>query len=222
MASLYSIESYVTADPRALAEEQPLPEALHHDHMSLFTRVVCFFALGRPDLEDHWKSLQSGQAFEIVRTRLCSILAGTITTAGVLLAISGVFVTTGSPVPYFDYTSPAPHCLLFISLMLAMIALLTSGSSLIRWLYTDRRWTQEQLKLGGYFVLSYLLSIVTPMFFIAWSLHCFIFAMLIAGFSSQNMIYRAVTALWLVTYVVNIGSILMETMWKYATSLNHA
>ncbi|KAG1871306.1 hypothetical protein DFJ58DRAFT_763271 [Suillus subalutaceus] len=130
--------------------------------MSLFTRVVCFLALGRPDLEDHWKSLQSGQAFEIVRTKLCSILASTITTAGVLLTMSGVFVTTGFPVPCFDHTSPAPHCLLFISLMLAMIALLTSGSSLIRWLYTDRRWTQEQLKLGGYFVLSYLLSIVTP------------------------------------------------------------
>ncbi|KAG1887681.1 hypothetical protein F4604DRAFT_1718075, partial [Suillus subluteus] len=100
--------------------------------------------------------------------------------------------------------------------MLAVIAMLTSGSGMIRWLHTDRHWTQEQLKLGGYFVLSYLLSIVTPMFFVACSLHCFIFAMLIAGFSSQSVICRVVTALWLVTYVVNIGMILMETMWRYA------
>ncbi|KAG1822728.1 uncharacterized protein BJ212DRAFT_1330135 [Suillus subaureus] len=85
--------------------------------------------------------------------------------------------------------------------MLAMIALLTSGSGMIR----------------GYFVLSYLLSIVTPMFFVAWSLHCFIF-----GFSSQSIICRAVTVLWMVTYVVNMGTILIEIMWKYAASLNHA
>ncbi|KAG1815058.1 uncharacterized protein BJ212DRAFT_1577621 [Suillus subaureus] len=216
MPSLRSTQSYdATADPRALAEEQ-LPEALHCT--SLSTRVLCFLALGRLDLEDHWKSLQSEQAFETVRTRLCSILTSTITTAGVILAMSGVFVTTGSPVSYFDYTSPAPHCLLFISLILAMIALLTSGSSMIRWLHTDRHWIQEQLKLGGYFVLSYLLSVVTPMFFVACSLHCFVFAMLIAGFSSQNMICRVVTAVWMITYVVNIGTILMETRWKYAQS----
>ncbi|KAG1887695.1 hypothetical protein F4604DRAFT_2038203 [Suillus subluteus] len=216
MAALYSTELHMTADSRALAEEQPLPEALRCTF--LFMRVLSFAAFGLPDLEDHWKSLQSEQAFETVRTRLCSILASIITTAGVLLATSGVFVTTGSPVPYFDYTSPVPHCLLLMSLMLAMIALLTSGSSMIRWMHTDRHWIQEQLELGGYFVLSYLLSIVTPMFFVALSLHCFIFAMLIAGFSSQSMVCHVVTAVWLVTYVVNIGTILMETMWRYAQS----
>ncbi|KAG2120431.1 uncharacterized protein F5147DRAFT_831747 [Suillus discolor] len=207
-------------DDRASAEEQPLPDALHR--ASFLKRVLCFLALGRPDLGDHWKSLQSDQAFETVRSRLCSILASTITTASVLLAISGVFVSTGSPVSYFDYTSPVPYCLLFISLMFAMIAMLTSGSSMIRWLHTDRYWTQEQLKQGDYFILSYLLSIVTPIVFIVCSLNCFIFAMLIAGFSSQSMICRAVTALWLVAYAVNVGTIMMEAMWKYATSLNHA
>ncbi|KAG2340906.1 hypothetical protein BDR05DRAFT_966139 [Suillus weaverae] len=208
---------YVTADPRALAEEQPLPEALRW--MSLSMRVLCFLALGRPDLDDHWKSLQSEQAFETVRSKLCSILASTVTAASVLLAISGVFVSTGSPVPYFGYTSPVPYCLLLMSLMLAMIAMLTSGSSMIRWLHTDRYWTQEQLKPGGYFVLSYLLSIVTPIFFVAWSLNCFIFAMLITGFSSRSTICRAVTALWLVTYVVNVGTISVDVIWKYAKSL---
>ncbi|KAG2120430.1 uncharacterized protein F5147DRAFT_766350 [Suillus discolor] len=141
--------------------------------------------------------------------------------ASVLLAISGVFVSTDSPVSSFDYTSPVPYCLLFTSLMLTMIAMMTSGSSMIRWLHADRHWIREQLKQGGFFVLSYLLSIVTPISFVALSLHCFIFAMMIAGFSSQSMIYRAVTALWLVTYAVNVGTILMEAMWKYATSLNH-
>ncbi|KAG1849665.1 hypothetical protein DFJ58DRAFT_746593 [Suillus subalutaceus] len=168
MTSFYSTELYMK---RALAEEQPLPETLRRT--SLLTRVLCFLALGRPNLEDHWKSLQSEKAFETVRSRSCSILASTITTASVLLATSVVFVSTGSPVPYLDYTSPAPHCLLFISLMFAMITILTSGSSM---------WTQEQLKPGGYFVLSYLLSIVTPILFVAWSLHCFIFAILITGF----------------------------------------
>ncbi|KAG1720593.1 hypothetical protein EDB19DRAFT_555441 [Suillus lakei] len=36
-----------------------------------------------------------------------------------------------------------------------------------------------QLKLGGYFVVSYLLSIVTPIFFVTWSLHSFIFGELV-------------------------------------------
>ncbi|KAG1797655.1 uncharacterized protein BJ212DRAFT_1405217 [Suillus subaureus] len=142
--------------------------------------------------------------------------------------------------------------------MLAMIALLTSGSGMIRWIHTDRHWTQEvriivttpiaptdlntisnssQAATSCYLTL---LSIVTPMFFVAWSLHCFIFgdlfhhlrlsgplciftpAMLITGFSSQSIICRAVTVLWMVTYVVNMGTILIETMWKYAASLNHA
>ncbi|KAG1795382.1 uncharacterized protein HD556DRAFT_385337 [Suillus plorans] len=235
MASFYPTQSYAITDLRAF---EPLPEALRST--SLVMRVLCFLALGRPNLDDHWKSLQSDQAFETVRSRLCSILTSTITTASVLLAISGVFVSTGSPVSYFDYTLPVSYCLLFISLMLAMIAMLTSGSSMIRWLHADRHWTQEQLEQSGYFVLSYLLSIVTPIFFVALSLHCFIFgelfhqmrlslvphafhpAMLIVGFSSQSMICRAVTALWLVTYAVNVGTILMEAMWKYATSLDHA
>ncbi|KAG2028815.1 hypothetical protein BDR03DRAFT_1096385, partial [Suillus americanus] len=108
MTSFYFTELYMTPDKIALAEEQPLPETLRR--MSLLTRVLCFLALGRPNLEDHWKSLQSEQAFETVRSRLCSILASTITTASVLLATSVVFVSTGSPVPYLDYTSPAPHC----------------------------------------------------------------------------------------------------------------
>ncbi|KAG1859116.1 hypothetical protein C8R48DRAFT_258362 [Suillus tomentosus] len=184
--------------------------------MSLLTRVLCLLALGRPDFDDHWKSLQSDQAFETIRSRSCSILANTITAAIVLLATGGVFVSTASPVSYFNYTSPAPYFLLYISLMLATMAILTSGSSMIHWLHTDRHWTKEQLKLGGYFVISYLLSILTPIFFVAWSLHCLIFAMLIAGFCSHSTIYR-VTALWLVTYVVTIGTILMKSMWKYAT-----
>ncbi|KAG2037896.1 hypothetical protein BDR03DRAFT_955815 [Suillus americanus] len=206
---------HVTADPGPLAEEQPLPVALRHT--SLLTSVLY--------LEDHWKSLQSEQAFETVRTscptpRELNPALNTFKKAGVLLAISGVFVTT--PVSYFDYTSPAPYCLLFISLMLAVIALLTSGLSMIHRVHTDRHWTQEQLKPGSYFVLSYLLSIVTPMFFVALPLHCFIFGELFhhsklsLAFSSKSMICRVVTAVWMVTYVVNIGTILMVTMWKYA------
>ncbi|KAG1801064.1 hypothetical protein EV424DRAFT_418407 [Suillus variegatus] len=95
--------------------------------------------------------------------------------------------------------------------MLAMIAMLTSGSSMMCWLHADRYWIREQLEQGGSFVLSYLLSIVTPIFFVALSLHCFMFA----GFASQSMICRAVTALWLAIYAVNVGTILMEAMWKY-------
>ncbi|KAG1720600.1 hypothetical protein EDB19DRAFT_555646 [Suillus lakei] len=132
---------YVTAGPRRLAEDQPLPEALRPT--SFLMRVLCLLALGRPNLYDHWKSLQSEEAFETVRNKSCSILASTFTTASVLLATNGVFVSTGSPVPFFNYTSPASYCLLVMSLMLAMIAILTSGSSMIRWLHTDRYWTQE-------------------------------------------------------------------------------
>ncbi|KAG2367187.1 hypothetical protein BDR07DRAFT_1393876 [Suillus spraguei] len=204
-----STELHMTPESIALAVEQPLPEALRRT-------VLYFLALGRPNVDDHWKSLQSEEAFEPVRKRLCSVLTSTITTASVLVATNGVFVTTGSPVSYFDYTSPASHCLLLISLMLAMIAMLTAGSSMIRWLHNDRYWIQEQLKPGGYLALSYLLSIVTPVFFVAWSLHCFMFAMLIAGFSSESMICRVITALWMVTYLVNVVMMLMETMWKYA------
>ncbi|KAG1852028.1 hypothetical protein C8R48DRAFT_810111 [Suillus tomentosus] len=54
------------------------------------------------------------------------------------------------------------------------------------------------------------------------SMICSCPAMLIAGFASKSMICRAITALWLVIYAVNVGTILMEAMRKYATSLNHA
>ncbi|KAG1897108.1 uncharacterized protein F5891DRAFT_1050412 [Suillus fuscotomentosus] len=215
MADFHSTE----LGKKASAKEQPLPEALRST--SLVMRVLCFLALGCPNFDDHWKSLQSEQAFETVRTRLCDILGSTITMASIL-AISGVFVSTASPVSYFGYTSSIPYYSIFISLMFAIFAMLTSGSSMIRWLHTDRHWTQEQLKQGGYFVWSYLLSIVTPMFFVVWSLNCFVFAILIAGFSSQSVICRALTALGLVTYVVNVGKILIEAMRNYATSLEHA
>ncbi|KAG2131769.1 hypothetical protein DEU56DRAFT_813205 [Suillus clintonianus] len=208
---------YGTLDERMLTEKQTLPEALRYT--SFLTRVLCFLALGRPDLDEHWESLQSKEEFEDVKTRLCSILTYTITAAGLLLATSGVFVTTGSPVSHFDYTSPVPYFLLFISLMLAMIAMLTSGLSMIRWLHTDRQWAQEQLKSGGYFILSYLLSIVMPMSFVGWSLNCFIFAMLITGFYSTNTVCCTFTALWLVIYVVIIGTISIEFTWKYRKSL---
>ncbi|KAG1717742.1 hypothetical protein EDB19DRAFT_1157812 [Suillus lakei] len=213
----FSISGTRTPDERALAEDRTLPVALRDS--SYLTRVLCLFALGRPDLEAHWESLQSEEAFQSVREKLCSILTNTITAAGLLLATSGVFVTTGSPVPYFDYTSSAPYCLLFISLMLAMTAMLTSGLSMIRWLHTDRQWTQEQIRPGGYFLLSYLLSMVVPMFFVGLSLNCFICAMLIAGFYSQNTVCHTLTALWLVTYVVSVGSISIEFMWKHVKSL---
>ncbi|KAG1869075.1 hypothetical protein DFJ58DRAFT_723475 [Suillus subalutaceus] len=111
-------------------EEQTIPASLR-DTSSL-TRVLCFLALGRPDLEDHWESLQSKQGFEDVRKGLCSILSNTISVASLLLATSCVFVSTGSPVPFFDYSSPATYFLLFMSLMLAMIAVMTSGLSMIR------------------------------------------------------------------------------------------
>jgi len=218
MALFYSTELYVMIDQGTPFEEEPLPEALRRDNMSLLTRILCFCALGRPDLEAHWRSLQSEKAFEIVRTKVSSILDNVITTAGILLATSGVFITTSSPLTYFDYSLPAPYFLLFISFMLAMIAVLTSGSSMLCWIYTDRQQTQEQLKPGGYFVVSYLLSIVIPMFFVVWSLHCFVFAMLIAGFCSQSAACRVLTVFWLVTYVANIGRISIEFMRKYMTS----
>ncbi|KAG1849659.1 hypothetical protein DFJ58DRAFT_449588 [Suillus subalutaceus] len=44
-------KSYVTTDRRALVEEEPLPEVLRD--MSLLMRVLCFFALGRPDIQYH-------------------------------------------------------------------------------------------------------------------------------------------------------------------------
>ncbi|KAG2129445.1 hypothetical protein DEU56DRAFT_817156 [Suillus clintonianus] len=197
--------------------EQALPESLCYT--SSITRVLCFVAIGCPDLEDHWESLQSAEAFEKVRGSQCSILSNTISAASLLLATSGVFVTTGSPVSYFAYTSPATYFLLFMSLMMAMIAMLTSGLNMIRWLQADRQWTREQLMPGGYFLLSYLLSIVIPILFVGLSLNCFIFAMLVAGFYSQNTVCRILTTVWLVIYVVSIGTILMEFAWKYAKCL---
>ncbi|KAG2367191.1 hypothetical protein BDR07DRAFT_341612 [Suillus spraguei] len=90
---------YVTTDPRALADKKPYPEALYR--ASFLMRALCFSALGHQDLDYHRKSLQSEEQFEAARSRLCIILAGTITTASVLLALSSVFVTTGSLVSYF-------------------------------------------------------------------------------------------------------------------------
>ncbi|KAG1809028.1 hypothetical protein EV424DRAFT_1424181 [Suillus variegatus] len=177
-----------TSDESTLAEDRMLPGAL---------RDASF-------------SLQSKDAFQNARESLKH------RKAGLLLATSGVFVTTVSPAPYFDYTSPAPYFLLFISLMMAMIAMLTSGLGMIRWLHADRQWTQEQIKPGGHFLLSYLLSMVMPMFFAGLSLNCFIFAMLIAGFCSQNTVCHVLTAVWLVAYVVGVGSMSIEFMWKLA------
>lgn len=65
------------------------------------------------------------------------------------LSPHGLFVTTGSPVTNFDYSSPAPYFfLLFISFMLAMIAILTSGSSMLRWIHTHPQQTREAATLS--------------------------------------------------------------------------
>ncbi|KAG1881944.1 hypothetical protein C8R48DRAFT_682830 [Suillus tomentosus] len=208
---------YGTPDERAqVTEEQTIPASLRD--ASSFTRVLCFLALGRADLEDHWESLQSKEEFEDVRKKLCSILSNTVSVASLLLATSGVFVSTGSPVPYFNYSTPATQSLLFMSLVLAMIAVLTSGLSMIRWLHTDQQWSREQLRTGGYFLFSYLLSIIMPISFVGICLNCFIFAMLIAGFNFQNTVCRVITALWLVIYAICIGALLMEFAWRYAKS----
>ncbi|KAG2051588.1 hypothetical protein BDR06DRAFT_1010305 [Suillus hirtellus] len=204
-----------TSDESTLAEDRIPPGALRD--ASFVTRLLCLFASGRHDLEAYWESLQSRDAFQNVRERQCSILTNTITSkAGLLLATSGVFVTTVSPAPYFDYTLPAPYLLPFTSLMMAMIAMLTSGLGMIRWLHADRQWIQEHIKPGGYFLSSHLLSMVMPMFFAGLSLNCFIFAMLIAGFCSQNTACHVLTAVWLVACVVGVGSMSIEFMWKLA------
>lgn len=142
--------------------------------------------------------------------------------AGVLLATNGVFITTSAPVTYVDYTSSAPYFLFFISLMFAMIAMVISGLSMMRWLHTDRERTKEQFQQGGYFVVSHLLSIATPMFFLTLSLNCFVFAILIAGFSSQSMTCRIITALWLVACIVGIGAVSVELVfaWRHTQASN--
>ncbi|KAG2102218.1 uncharacterized protein F5147DRAFT_838803 [Suillus discolor] len=206
-----------TPDEGSLTEEQTIPASLR-DTSSL-TRVLCFLALGRPDLEDHWESLQSKEGFEDVRKKLCSILSNTISVASLLLATNAVFVSTGSLVSYFNYSSPATYFLLFMSLMLAMIAVMTSGLSMIRWIHTDRQWTREQLRIGGCFLFPYLLSIIMPILFVGLSLNCFIFAMLISGFNLQNTVCRVITALWLVMYAICIGATLTEFAWRYAKGL---
>ncbi|KAG1746035.1 uncharacterized protein EDB91DRAFT_1246159 [Suillus paluster] len=157
-----------------------------------------------------------------MRGRICSILTVAITAAGLLLATSGVFVTTSSPVSYFDYSSPASYFLFLMSLMLAMIAMLTSGLSMIRWQRADRQRTREQLESDGCFLLSCLLSIVVPMFFAFLSLNCFVAAMATVGFYSSNTVCRTLTALWLVIYVVSIGSTSMGLVWNYANSSRDA
>ncbi|KAG1885187.1 hypothetical protein F4604DRAFT_1730183 [Suillus subluteus] len=218
MALQYFLEAITFhGTPDELTEEQTIPASLR-DTSSL-TRVLCFLALGRPDFEDHWESLQSKEGFEDVRKRLCSILSNTISLASLLVATSCVFLSTGSPVPYFDYSSPATYFLLFMSLMLAMIAVMTSGLSMIRWLHTDRQWTQEQLRSGGYFLFSYLLSIIMPILFVGLSLNCFILAMLTAGFHFENTVCRILTALWLVIYVICSGAMLTEFAWRYVKGL---
>ncbi|KAG1763328.1 hypothetical protein EDD22DRAFT_887781 [Suillus occidentalis] len=218
MACSTDSELYMTTDKRALAEEQPLPETLCH--MSLLMRVICFLALGRPDLDDHWKSLHSEQAFETVRSKLCSILASTITAASVLLAISGVFVSTGSPVPSFDYTSPAPHCLLFVAhachdrdvnIWLEYDTLGTHRSAL------DPRATQARrlLRLVLPVVDSrpHILRCLVPELFHV----CDVDSRLLLP--KHNLSRRHCALRRLVTYVVNVGTILIDFLWKYAKSL---
>jgi len=82
-------------------EEEPLPEALRRDNMSLLTRILCFCALGRPDLEAHWRSLQSEKAFEIVRTKVSSILDNVITTVS--------YLTSRELKPALTYSTKGGH-----------------------------------------------------------------------------------------------------------------
>ncbi|KAG1731692.1 hypothetical protein EDB19DRAFT_1736846, partial [Suillus lakei] len=175
MAVAYPMESRAIPDlERALPEgehlpeeeslpnEEPLPEALRAIMMKPPMRLLCLFALGRLDLEDHWKSLQSDEAF-----------GSTITIASTLTVLSGGFKATGS-VNYFDYTSPASYLAFFATLMFALTTILISCLSAKSWLHADRHRAQEQLKQGGYHVVSYLLSIFAPMLSVALSLTCFI------------------------------------------------
>ncbi|KAG2057452.1 hypothetical protein BDR06DRAFT_951606 [Suillus hirtellus] len=205
----------VIKDDTAVKVLPPRRELPPPEFTSLVMNVLIFLAFGCSDLHDHWNSLQSDRAFEALRRKLCSILGSTITTASVLLAISVAFVSTASPVPYLDYSTPAPYCLLFMSLMLAIIAILTSGSSMMRWLHTDRRWIQKQLKQSRFLVVFHLLSIIVPIFFVVCSLNCLVSAMMTAGLSSHSTASRAVTVFCLIIYVLNIGTILMEAVWKY-------
>ncbi|KAG1731687.1 hypothetical protein EDB19DRAFT_2027198 [Suillus lakei] len=104
-----------------LLDQEPLPEVLH-DIMTLVMRLLCSLALGRLDLQDHWNSLQSDEAFTSERTIVNSILTITATIAGILTILSGGFKATGS-INYFNYTSP-----------------MISGLSAISWLRAGRQW----------------------------------------------------------------------------------
>ncbi|KAG1897107.1 uncharacterized protein F5891DRAFT_1192284 [Suillus fuscotomentosus] len=215
--------------PQAIKDEGPvkvLPprrELPPPEFTSLVMNVLIFLAFGCSDLHDHWNSLQSDRAFEALRRKLCSILGSTITTASVLLAISVAFVSTASPVPYLNYSTPTPYCLLFMSLMLAIIAILTSGSSMVRWLHTDRRWIQKILGRVPPIVdnRAYILRCLFPELSRIWCVAPSFSAvpdpswisptaMMTAGLSSHSTASRAVTAFCLIIYVLNIGTILME------------
>ncbi|KAG1730900.1 hypothetical protein EDB19DRAFT_1739680, partial [Suillus lakei] len=198
-------------------DEEPLPEALCAMMMtSFFMRLLCFLALWRPDLQEHWKSLQSDKAFKSEKTMMCSILGIIATLAGTHIGLSGGFKATSST-DYFNYTLPASYSALFATFMFAFIAILISSLSAISWLHADRHYAREQLEQGGYCVVFYLLSIVAPMFFVALSLICFICATLIAGFCSQSTVGRVVATLLLV--ICAIIAMLIGLVWKSALDI---
>ncbi|KAG1730897.1 hypothetical protein EDB19DRAFT_1912736 [Suillus lakei] len=199
MPGAYPMESLAIPDPEiALPErvecrpeegssgEEPFPEGLQVRAIITKspTRLLRLFALRRADLEDHWKSLQSDEAFASVKTMVNFILGITVTMAGILTVLSGGFKATPGSVNYFNYTSPAPYLMLFATLIFAVVAMILSLLSAISWFRTNRHQAQEQLKRGGYHVVSYLLSIFAPVLFVALSLTCFVSATLAAGFSN--------------------------------------
>ncbi|KAG1720551.1 hypothetical protein EDB19DRAFT_1835902 [Suillus lakei] len=157
-------------------DEEPLLEALQVQAIILKspTRLLHFFALRCADLEDHWKSLQSDEAFTSIKARVNFILGIAVAIAEALINLRDGFKSTGS-VNYFDYTLPAPYLMLFATVMFAVIAIMISCLSALSWFCTNRHQAQEQLKQGGYHVVFYLLSIFAPMIFAALSLTCFVF-----------------------------------------------
>ncbi|KAJ8590114.1 hypothetical protein M405DRAFT_816841 [Rhizopogon salebrosus TDB-379] len=189
-----------------LAQEQPLllrPSRLR--------RVMCVLALGHSGHREHWTSAQCDEAFEQVGDRMHSIVVKCLFMSGglTLTSIALMRITRSTP-PHHDYASSTPCSFLIMSLWMGMFGQCSIIPYIIIIFFFHPITVTDLLKRGGFPLAVYCSSICTPLYFATSSLHFFLFALVTTGFSSKNIVYRALGAQLLGTYAVVVGTLLMK------------
>jgi len=180
-----------------------------HPFGCLCFKALCLIAISKPSVE-HWDDLINDRRKEewIEHKKMVTDRLGNMNvTAGLVLTTSAVFISTQPPFqPLMPYASHGSYILQVSAFVAALISLMTGTSVLIIYdtcyANTDMKRILRSLKRSRLRLVCSLILMAYPSLALAVSTLALLTAVFIAGFTSDKLFVKILTAVTYLTLVL--------------------